>query len=166
MSQNSNKIRWCINKAKRELEEKGMHRGLLEQEPNTGLAVKHIAKAEHNLDAALFFAENGYSDWPVSAFFYCIYHCFLAILRKYGYESGNQECTIAVIGMLKEEGKINMDDRLVNTLTLAKDDAHNTIKIREDFQYGTETEVNSQKLETLKDLCKEAIEEAKKIIYS
>ena len=142
MSQASNKVKWCLNKAKRETAEIGLHRGLVEQEEDVKSASLHLTKARHNLNAALFFGKNNYSDWSASAFFYCIYHCFLAILRKFGYESRNQECTIAVIEMLKEEGKIVIDERFISTLKISqvKEDEHSIIRIREDFQYGTDTE--------------------------
>lgn len=169
MSQASNKVKWCLNKAKKELEESGMHRGLVEQEQDYKTAALHMAKAQHNLSAALFFEKNDYSDWSASAFFYCIYHCFLAILRKFGYESRNQECTIAVIEMLKEQGKIAIDDKFINTLkvTQAKEDEHNIIKIREDFQYGTDIEFKKkEQFENLHQMCKEAIEATNKIIFS
>ncbi len=169
MSQASNQVRWCINKAKKELAEIGMHRGLIEQQKSDGMAKLHITKAQHNLNAALFFAKNGYSDWSASAFFYCIYHCFLAILCKFGYESRNQECTIAVIEMLKEQGKVDIDDRFVSTLKVsqAKEDEHSVIKMREEFQYGTDIEF--QKKEQFKELtlmCKEVIEATNRIIFS
>jgi uncharacterized protein (UPF0332 family) len=86
------------------LEEQDWHRGLVEVEPNVEEARKHIAKAEYDKKAALFFDKNGYSDWSASAFFYSLYHCFLAVLVKHGYESRNQDCTLAVIEFLKEEG--------------------------------------------------------------
>lgn len=169
MSQASNKVDWCLNKAKKELAEIGMHRGLVEQEQEYKVAALHIAKARHNLNAALFFEKNNYSDWSASAFFYCIYHCFLAILRRFGYESRNQECTIAVIEMLKEQGKIAIDDRFISTLKISqtKEDEHSVIKIREDFQYGTDIEFQKkEQFEELTMMCKEAIEATNKIIYS
>ena len=52
----------------------------------------------------------------MSAGFYCIYHCFLAIGHKFGYESRNQECMIALMRALKEEGKIDIDDRFIESL--------------------------------------------------
>ena len=169
MSQASNKVKWCLNKAKKELEETGMHRGLIEQEQDFKSASLHLAKARHNLNAALFFQKNNYSDWSASAFFYCIYHCFLAILRRFGYESRNQECTIAVIEMLKEQGKIAIDDRFISTLKIsqAKEDEHSVIRTREDFQYGTDIEFQKkEQFEELTQLCKEAIEATSKIIFS
>ncbi len=105
MSQATNKVKWCLNKAEKELKESNFHRGLVKHEQDLELAKKHIIKAEHNLKAALYFEKGRFSDWSASAFFYCIYHCFLAILRKFGYESRNQECSIAVIEMLKEDKK-------------------------------------------------------------
>jgi len=169
MSQASNKVKWCLNKAKKELAEIGMHRGLVEQEQDYKVAALHIAKARHNLNAALFFEKNNYSDWSASAFFYCIYHCFLAILQRFGYESRNQECTIAAIEMLKEQGKIAIDDRFISTLKIsqAKEDEHSIIKIREDFQYGTDIEFQKkEQFEELTIMCKEAIEATNKIIFS
>ncbi len=136
MSQASNKVKLCLNKAERELEEKGIHRGLVKTEPNKHLAEKHITKAQHNLNAAFYFERGGYSDWSASAFFYCIYHCFLAILRRFGYESRNQECTIATIEMLKEEGAIQLDDAFIIALkSVAGEDIHeaSVIQLREIF---------------------------------
>ena len=147
MSQASNKVKWCLNKS----------------------ASLHLVKARHNLKAALFFQKNNYSDWSASAFFYCVYHCFLAVLRKFGYESRNQECTIAVMEMLKEQGKIEIDGRFISTLKIsqAKEDEHSIIKIREDFQYGTDVEFHrKEEFEKLAQMCKEAIEATNKIIFS
>lgn len=120
MSQTKKKVEWCLNKAKRELAEQGIHRGLVQVHPDLELARKHLGKARHNLEAALFFDEHNYSDWSASAFFYCLYHCFLAILRKQGYESRNQECTFAVIEMLREEGVIELEEKYLHMLLIAK----------------------------------------------
>lgn len=38
MSQASNKVKWCLKKAKNELEEKEFHRGLIKREQNKNLA--------------------------------------------------------------------------------------------------------------------------------
>src|SRR3989338_4363107 len=98
MSQASNHVKWCIAKAKKEIEESKKlgkipkHRGLLEIKPNSDELKKHIAKAEHNLKAISRFKEIGFSDWSIAAGFYSIYHCFLAIAFRYGYESRNQSC--------------------------------------------------------------------------
>ncbi|HLC75088.1 MAG TPA: hypothetical protein VJH88_04510, partial [Candidatus Nanoarchaeia archaeon] len=100
MSQASKQVEWCLNKAKKEIEEckklgkKPKHRGLLKVDPNTDEAKKHLTKAEHNLIGITKFKEIGFSDWSMSAGFYCIYHCFLAIAARFGYETSNQTCTI------------------------------------------------------------------------
>ena len=168
MSQASNKVKWCLNKAKKELEETGLHRGLVKGETNKVMAEKHVAKAEHNLNAAFYFDEGGYSDWSTSAFFYCMYHCFLAILRKHGYESRNQECTLAVIESLMEEGTINLDKKFLDALkiTKIKETDHSAIKIREDFQYGVEIAFKRRdEFDEFAEMCKELINATKDIIH-
>ena len=167
MSQASNKVKWCVSKAEKELAETGMHRGIVAKDQDIVLANLLIAKATHNLSAALFFEKNGYSDWSASAFFYSIYHCFLAILRKFGYESRNQECTVAVIEMLQEQGKIKIDSKLINSLKIMPTDEQTIIKIREDFQYGTSTDFHKkEQFDNLSRMCKDAIETAKQIVFS
>jgi len=169
MSQASNKVKWCLNKAKRELEKSDLHRGLVKVERNLELAEQHIIKAEHNLKAAIYFEKGGFSDWSASAFFYCIYHCFLAILRKFGYESRNQECTIAMIEMLKEENKIDIDEKFIDALKIANVEEmqeNNIIKLRENFQYGVDLEFKEkQEFNKLVDLCKEVIYKTRDIIH-
>ena len=100
MSHAKNKLSWCLKKAEKELKEQGKHRGLVIVKPDKKQALEHIKKAEHNLNGGIDFAKTGYSDWSVSAFFYSIYQCFLAIAAKFGYESGNQECTFALMESL------------------------------------------------------------------
>lgn len=168
MSHLENKLKWCFDKAKRELAEKNKHRGLIQIEPNFVEAEKHLRKAEHNFNGALYFEKGGYSDWSTSAFFYCLYHCFLAIIAKFGYESRNQECTIALIKQLKLEGKIQLDSQIIDSFDIQEiDQQHeeNIIQVRENFQYGTATSVNDEKLKKLKDLCLKAIAETKTEIY-
>jgi len=169
MSHASNKIKWCLNKAKKELEESDLHRGLIKTQENIELAQKHIIKAEHNLKSAIYLEKGGFSDWSTSSFFYCIYHCFLAILRKFGYESRNQECTISVIEMLKEEGKIDIDEKIINNLKITKtEEMHesNIIKLREEFQYSTDLNFKGkEEFNKLIELCKEAINKTKEIIH-
>jgi uncharacterized protein (UPF0332 family) len=166
MSQIENKVEWCLNKAKNE----GiMHRGLKKIEPNKADAIKHIKKAEHNFNAILDFKKIGYPDWSVSASFYTIYQCFLAILAKFGYESKNQECTIALILQLSQQGKIDLSKDILESLQrIEPDSLHetNVIIMRENFQYGMETTIEDNKLEELFILSKKTIEETKSIIYN
>lgn len=168
MSHAENKIKWCLKKAEKELKEKGKHRGLAKIEPDMGEAKKHLMKAEHNLLAISYFSEGGFSDWSMGAAFYCIYHCFLAIAAKFGYESRNQECTIALIRHLKQEGKIQLDEKFISALDsydAAKRHESNIIEEREEFTYGTSLSV-SDKGEIAKSirLCKESINAAKTIV--
>ena len=167
MSEASNRLDWCLKKAERELKEKDFHRGLVKKEQDIALATRHIVKAEHNLKAALDFPKFGYSDWSPSAFFYSLYHCFLAILAKFGYESRNQECSIAAIETLKEEGKIDIDSKFIETLKINKDkEEQSVIETREDLQYGTQLEFKeTDEFNRLHNMCKEFIEETKKIVF-
>lgn len=110
MPQAENKVKWCLNKAKRELEEGKSHRGLVKVRQDKEEAKKHIKKAEHNYNGIFKLKDAGLSDWSASAVFYTIYHCFLAIAAYFGYESRNQECTVALIEHLKETGKIDIKD--------------------------------------------------------
>lgn len=175
MSQSSKHIEWCLNKAKKEIEEckklgkRLKHRGLLKSNPNLEEAKKHLAKAEHNLSGITKFKDIGFSDWSMSAGFYCIYHCFLAIAAKFGYESANQTCTISLIRFLKENNKIQLDEKFIELLEYEgiEDIKENSvIDLREDYTYGVQISVKDEtKLNNLKKICKELIDITKQIIY-
>ena len=175
MSQASKYVEWCLNKAKKEIEEckklgkRPKHRGLLKANPNIDEAKKHLAKAEHNLDGISRFREIGFSDWSMSAGFYCIYHCFLAIAAKFGYESANQTCTIALMRFLKEDKKIQLDEKFIELLEYEgiediKDNS--VIDLREDYTYGVKISVKDEaKINELEETCKELIDITKEIIF-
>lgn len=175
MSQASNHVKWCMKKAKKELEEAKKlgkwpkHRGLLEIKPKIEEAKKHIIKAEHNLKAVSRFKEIGFSDWSIAAGFYSIYHCFLAIAFKYGYESRNQTCTIALIEWLTEQGKIDIDTKFIGMLSHADIEEiqeSKIIDIREEYTYGTEISIKDEtKIKELVKNCKEIIDITKMIVY-
>lgn len=162
-------------KAKKEIEESKKlgksqkHRGMLMVKPSMEKAEGHIAKAEHNLKAVSKFKETGFSDWSIAAGFYSIYHCFLAIAFKFGYESRNQACTVALMEWLKEKGKIGIDLRFIDMLKQADIiEIHGSkiIEMREEYTYGTEISVEDEtKIKKLKADCKEMIDLAKDIIY-
>ena len=101
----------------------------------------------------LYLNKGGFSDWAVSASFYARYHCLLALLAKHGYESKNQECTFAAIENLIKNNKVSIDVKLLRKITSFEDDLEkeDLIKLREDFQYGSETEYESEKIRTLID---------------
>ncbi len=175
MSQASKQMEWCLNKAKKEIEEckklgkRPKHKGLLKGDPDIEEAKKHLAKAEHNLSGITKFKEIGFSDWSMSAGFYCIYHCFLAIAAKFGYESANQACTISLMRFLNENNKIQLDKKFIELLEYegVEDISEGSvIDLREDYTYGVQLSVKDEsKINTLKKTCKELIDITKQIIY-
>ena len=122
MSQASKRIAWCLNKTKKELDKckelnkRPKHRGLLEVKPSTEEVKNHLKKAEENLRFANSLDTKEYGHKIVEASFYCICQCFLSIATKFGYESGNQTCTIALIDYLKEQNKIDLDEKFLEMM--------------------------------------------------
>lgn len=171
MSQASKHVKWCLSKAQKEIKEckklgkRPKHRGLLKSGPSIDEAKKHLAKAEHNLEGIGRFSEIGFSDWSVSAGFYCIYHCFLAIAAKFGYESSNQSCTVSLIRFLSESGKISIDEKFIELLESGEMEG-SVIDMREDCTYGVQVSVKDEtRINGLKEICKELIEATKEIVY-
>jgi len=174
MSQASKQIKWCLNKANKEIEEckklgkRLKHRGLVKIEPNTEEAEKNIAKAIHNFNAIGRFRDIGFSDWSISAGFYCIYQCFLAIAKKFGYESRNQSCTIALIESLKEENKISLEQKFIDMLKyqdIEEIQENSVIELREDYTYGVELSVKEKtEIDGLIKICQEIIDVTKEIV--
>ncbi|MEW5897235.1 MAG: hypothetical protein AB1668_06070 [Nanoarchaeota archaeon] len=175
MSQSSKHVDWCLNKAKKEIEEckkqgkRPKHRGLLRVNPSIEEARKHLAKAKHDFEAITRFKEIGFSDWSMSAGFYCIYHNFLAIAAKFGYESSNQTCTIALMRFLNETDKINLEEKFFESLEyeeMEEAKENSVIELREDYTYGVQITVKDEaKINQLKELCKELIDLTKEIIF-
>ncbi|MEK6816270.1 MAG: HEPN domain-containing protein [Bacteroidota bacterium] len=173
MPQAQKHIEWCLDKARKEIEEcrkqgkRPKHRGLLKVRPDIDEAKKHLEKAEHNLMGITRFKDIGFSDWSMSAGFYCIYHCFLAIAIKFGYESGNQSCTISLMKYLKQTKNLNLNDKFIEMLE--SEDVNNetsVIDLREDYTYGVQTSMKDDaKVKELKQACKEIIDTTKEIIY-
>ncbi len=174
-SQISKHLDWCIKKAEKEIEEckkqkkKIHHRGLSKIEPNQKLAVAHIEKAVHNLKLLNFLRENGFSDWSVTAGFYSIYHCFLAIAIKFGYESKNQTCTITLIESLQEDGKIKINKEIIELMKYEEEQSiheESIIEAREEYSYGIDLEIKDKKyLDKIEKLCQEMIDTTKEIVY-
>lgn len=167
MSHAKNKVNWCLKKAEKDLKETERHRGLVKIKPDLNKAREYIKKAEHNLKAAIYFFETEYSDWSASAFFYAIYHSFLAIATKFGYESENQECTFALIYYLLEEDKIDFDKELLDKVATLDSNENKDkigIKEREFYQYGTKTSIEKETYERLLELTKEVLSNTKEII--
>src|SRR3989338_1574100 len=175
MSQASKHVEWCLNKAKKEIEgcktlgKREKHRGLVKSNPNIGEAKKHLVKAEHNFQGITRFKEIGFSDWSMSAGFYCIYHCFLAIAAAFGYESSNQTCTISLMKFLQESNRIQLDEKFIEALEyeeLEESKENSVIELREDYTYGVQITVKDEaKINQLKEICKELVDITKEIIY-
>ncbi len=91
----------------------------------------------------------------------------LAIIAKFGYESENQTCTIALVELLKEKGKIGIDDRFIKMLKPASEEekGFSVIDLREEYTYGIKTTVPETDIKKLVENCKELIEKAKSIVY-
>lgn len=168
MSALNNKVEWCLKKAEKELKESGIHRGLIRIKPDMELARAYIRKAEHNLKAVIDFKRAGYSDWSAPAAFYSIYHSFLGIITKSGYESRNQECTFALINHLINEGKISINKSLVkevfNLNPESAQESPTVISVREAKQYGVSLTLEDESFKKLLETAKEILDKSKEII--
>ena len=142
-----NKFDWCLKKGK-----EGSH-GLIKIKPNLKEARDHIEKAVYHLKVTDSNIKLGYSDWAVSSAFYAMYHAILALLYKLSYESKNQECSINAIEYFILTEKIDLDIKYIKMIDPNVEDS--IIKLRERFQYGTETKIDSQTLSLIKDNAKE-----------
>lgn len=93
MSQIDEHLKWCLKDPRR----------LIKTKPDIDLAQKHVKKSEYNYQIVQTLEKLNIYDWAFNIGFYSIYHCFLALLAKYGYESRNQACTITVLLTLIDE---------------------------------------------------------------
>ena len=168
MSQAANQVKWCLNQAKKQLTEGRKHRGLVEVKASVDAAKGHLEKAEHDFKSVLFMVKGDFSDWAVNAAFYSMYQCMLAILAKFGYESENQTCTVALVELLKEEGKIDIDERLIKMLKPGSEEEQgfSVIDMREEYTYGFKIAVPENDIKKLTESCKELIDKTKSIVYA
>lgn len=167
MSHAKNKVDWCLRKAERELEKSGKHRGLVKTKPNIEKAREYIKKAEHYLKATDYLKKGNFSDISASTVFYSMYHCLLAIAAKFGYESGNQECTFALIHSLIEDNKIDFGKELLNkiaSLDVEKGREKTSVEVREQYQYGISLSIKDNLYKELFELAKQIISKTKAII--
>lgn len=169
-------VDWCIKKADKEIEEctknkkKLRHRGIHQIDSDRNKALGHIDKAKHNLEALRLLRANGFTDWSITAGFYTLYHCFLAIAVTFGYESKNQTCTISLIEWLQEEGKISLRKEIIEFMKYEEEQINHEdsiIELREEYSYGIELEIKNQKqLDTIESLCVELIDSTQEIVYA
>lgn len=130
------------------------HKGLRKIESNKELVDKHLEKAAHNLNAITDFKNTGYSDWSASASFYALYHCLLALIVKFGYQSRNQSCTFAFVEDLINKGKVSLttgDLKEIFDRDITEDLAHSekVLDIRETMQYSFRTSLNDEEFNKL-----------------
>ena len=151
-----NKFAWCLKKG----QEGG--RGLREIKPDPQEAAYHLRKALYNLTVTESNLERGYLDWAVSSAFYAMYHAVLAMLYKLGYESTNQECSIATIEYFISIGKINLDIKYIRMLDPHLEDS--ILKLRERFQYGTETTISKEIVQVIRNNAKEFVEKFQELL--
>ncbi len=144
-----------------------MHRGLRVVTPDIFLACKHLEKAEHNLKATYFLYDSLYKDWCASTLFYTIYHCFLAILIKEGYESKNQECTFVVIENLINEERLNIthdDFSLICSLDELTLTTRTILSFREEYQYSVHLSINDDLYRSCSDIAKRILDISKEYV--
>ena len=164
-------------KAEKEIEEgkkRGQripkHRGLVKSKQNNNKAIEYINKSTENLNFALSVDISSHGHIAISSLFYCMYHCFLAIAAKFGYESRNQTCTIALMEYLKEENKIDIDNKFIEMFKYKEEQndkgEYSLIDLREDYTYGSQTAVSKDIIDELVKDCQELIEDTKNIIHS
>ena len=150
-------LKWCLSKKDRL---KIIKSDLLKSSA-------HLKKAKHNLLAAHYNLEGGFEDWVVSQCYYSVYHAFLGILYKYGFESKNHECTIKVMEYLIKKKNLSFDEKYVAFVRTTNKMKLSTAKaLREEFQYGVKTKANKEILKNLIKTAKEIVENAEILIQS
>ncbi|MEK6741706.1 MAG: HEPN domain-containing protein [Nanoarchaeota archaeon] len=155
MSNSKDRLSWCLENEKR----------MRKIKPNDSLSKEHIGKAKHNLKASDYNIQGHFDDWAVSQSYYAMYHALLAILFKKGFESKNHECTISTVEFLIETKEINLD---MEDLSFIRTTEQMTTKdaksLREEFQYGTKTDVNKVLLTELLQKSKVIVEKIEIIL--
>ena len=146
MSRIGERLKWCLKDPKR----------LIKTKPDLDLAQKHVKKSEYNYSVVQTLERLKVYDWALNVGFYAIYHCFLAILAKYGYESKNQSCTIIVLLTLIDDKKLNLDKDLIakfDTLDVEEGITNPPVReSRESSTYGVETSIDLEQLKRIKEL--------------
>ena len=158
MPQIDEHLKWYLKDQKR----------LIKTKPDLDLAQKHVKKSEYNYGVVQALEELKTYDWAFNVGFYAVYHCFLAILAKYGYESRNQACTIIVLHILINDKKLGLNKDLVaqfDTLDVEKNITNPTVRERRELStYGIETSIDLPQLKIIKKLILEVQRETIRIL--
>ncbi len=158
MPQIDNHLKWCLKDSRR----------LVEVKPDLYLAQKHVKKSEYNYGVLQALEKLKIYDWALNVGFYAIYHCFLAILAKYGYASRNQSCTMTALLKLIEDGKLDLEKDIVlqfDTLDVEESLENPSVRHeREISTYGVETSIDLEQLKKIKELVLKVQREAIRIL--
>lgn len=153
-------LKWCLKDSNR----------LVKVKPDEKLAQEHLDKSEYNAEVLRELENLKRYDWALNVGFYSIYHCFLAILAKYGYESKNQSCTITVLLKLIDDKKLDLDKDLIlqfDTLEVDKEAAKPTIRQeREISTYGVKSAIGTKELDDVKEIIKKVQRETINVLSS
>ena len=97
-----------------------------------------------------------------------MYHCCLAIITKFGYESRNQECTLSLIENLIEDKKISEDFKkyadAIKSAAQDKKEEEQILKMREKYQYTPIIEIDIKKVEDLLGTCQDILKHTRGIV--
>ena len=149
MSNSKDRLNWCLKSEKR----------MKKIKPSDKLSKEHIEKAKHNLKAADYNIQGNFDDWAISQSYYAVYHSLLAILFKKGFESKNHECTISAVEFLIETKEIDLNIEYLSFIRTTEQMTTKDAKsLREEFQYGTKTNVNKVLLTELLQKSKTIVE--------
>ena len=126
---------------------------------------QHLRRARRLLGAVEARVEVELPEVIAHTAYYAMYHALLAILFKKGYESKNHECTINTVEFLIENKEINFS---IEDLSFIRTTEQMTTKdaksLREEFQYGTQTEVNKVLLTEILKKSKAIVEKIEVIL--
>lgn len=155
-----NKFKWCLKQG----EKKEKHKGLKKIKPDLEEAEMQIKKALSDLNTMQYLYEGKKTDWVASAAFYAMYHSLPAILYKLGYESRNQECTINAIEYFIQKGILNIDKSYIKLIRSLQETEEDAKKIREDMQYSSKTQFESERCDTLMNNAKKFVEKIRSVL--
>lgn len=91
-------LKWCLRQSK----------GIRLLKPSDNLAKAYLKKSRNALRSMKVNAENGITDWAISAAYYARYFAVYALLSKIGVRSEIHDCTIALFAHLFR-GEVSAD---------------------------------------------------------
>jgi uncharacterized protein (UPF0332 family) len=162
MGRIENMVEWCMEKA--DEKEPGEHRGLKKTSPDRKWSKQQEQKAVSDLDTMQYLYEGGKTDWVAPAAFYAMYHALLAILALEGYESRNQECTIALIEKLVQDDNIDLDEKYITKIRSVQSEEEDVKTVREEMQYGAKTELEEARCQRIMDNARTFVDRVRVIL--